>query len=58
MLLARAGRVEVEDGDGHGLTDTEQTEADGGAKTNKAQLKGEMARRDVGEIWADLCSVS
>lgn len=51
MLLARAGRVEVEDGDGHGLTDTEQTEADGGAKTNKAQLTGEMARR---ERWGDL----
>lgn len=40
------------------VTGTEGTEADGGAKTNKAQLTGDMARRERCKIWADLCSVS
>lgn len=42
------------------VTDTEKTEAVGDVmtRTNKAQLTGDMALGDVGEIWADLCSVS
>lgn len=50
VLLARAGGVvEVEDGDGHG---DGHGENGGGRRrddqTNKAQLTGKMARRDVG----------
>lgn len=42
------------------VTDTEKTEAVGDVttRTNKAQLTGDKALGDVGEIWADLCSVS